>query len=180
MRKECSLSAISLSFLLLYVDPANSSFKQPLGARLAASALAMSGGASGAETIVNPVVARITAVSAPAGYAAAEVTFDPISLGPGVLFINSSVTCPWGVPSYDCIDSGWRLQTADGMWHNATAELTPDARGVTLSAAGIDPAQAVFAASLGWGSWPILPLARVDTGAVALPFLRPVLNATTS
>ena len=139
----------------------------------------MAGGASGAATIVNPVVSQIAlAPSAPSGSVAATVSFDPVSLGPGRLYLNASVGCPWGVPAYDCVDSGWRLQTADGQWRNATATLTADARGVILTSVGVAPwPQAVLAASLGWGSWPILPLARVDSGAVALPFLRPVVSS---
>lgn len=136
----------------------------------------MSGGASGAQTIANPIVASVTAAKAAVGSIAVSVTFDDISLGPGPLFINASIGCPWGVPSYDCANSGWMLQTADGQWHNATAALSGDSRGVVLTAAAATDAGPPIAASLGWGSWPILPLARVDTGAVALPFLRSVVG----
>jgi hypothetical protein len=151
-------------------------FKQPLGARLASSAVAMAGGASFASTAANPIVESVIEAAAPAGSVSVTVVFTPVSLGPVVLFINASIDgiCPWGVPTYDCADSGWRVLTADGTWRNASAALAADNRVVTLTAAAPPDAGGPIAASLGWGSWPILPLTRADTGAVALPFLRTV------
>jgi sialate O-acetylesterase len=147
-------------------------FKQAVGARLASSRFAAMTG--GADPLVNPRVENVRPAAAAPGSVAVAVSFIASTLGPGPLALNSTAACPPGVPTYNCEDGGWRIQTADGAWRNATAALAGDARGVTLTAPADAAAGAPVAASLGWSSWPILALARADTGQVALPFLRPV------
>jgi sialate O-acetylesterase len=149
-------------------------FKQQVGARLASARAAALVGR--ADPLVNPRISSVTAAVAPAGSVAVVVAFEPSTLGSGRLVFNASLAaCPKGVPTYNCETGGFMIQTAvDGAWRNASATLDASGRALTLTALADKAAGAAVAASFGWSSWPLLQLARVDTGQVVLPFLRPV------
>ena len=140
--------------------------KQPLGARLASSRFH----AAGADPLVNPRAAAVTAADAPDGTLAVMVAFDPATLGPLALNVSATL-CPPGVPAYNCADGGFRILADNGSWLPAAAELGADAASLKLTARATARARPL-AASLGWSAWPLLSVARTDTGAVVLPFLR--------
>lgn len=140
--------------------------KQPLGARLAACALAQVYGK--AVPFLSPVFLNATAAAAPAnGTVAVTVTFEPATVADGLVLITPP-ECPTalGVPQDLC--SGFELQLLSGEWVNATASLAPG-NTVLLIAAGTQANDAPVATRYAFNAWPIASLYS-SAGFPALPW----------
>ena len=139
------------------VHPRN---KRPLGARLASSALHLVYGLAEAEAkYASP---RYLSASRGSAVSSAVVSFHDLPKGSLPLQrvaqgaplpadphgLSSQCPTQFGVPSTAC--AGFRLQTEDGAWHDATATVGHDGRHVELRC---NATGAVVASSFGYSPW---------------------------
>lgn len=139
--------------------------KETPSARLAASMLrALYGRAVAAAA---PLFASSVAAAGPPATATLTLAWGADDAGP--LALRDNVTCPPTIASEWCGTA--QLQGRDGAWYDAGISLTPDGRGVVLTAAGIPPAAApAVAATYGWMAWPLLTAYSVASGLPLMPF----------
>ena len=140
--------------------------KQPLGARLAANALAQVYGQAG----VPHLSPRFASASAATNGRSVTVTvsFEPASVADGPLVIDNSAksaSCPPSVPADEC---GFpTIVMSDGSAINATLAVA----GVTATLTGVAAADGLtaVACSYAFDAWPVASLFSA-AGFPALPF----------
>jgi sialate O-acetylesterase len=154
--------------------PGHPRYKQPVGERAAAAALALAYGFGGSDGPVwrGPTYAS-AAVSSSGGSAVVTVTFAPGSLGTsGKLALNTSLACPAGLAPQAC--EGFAVQTSDGVWHadargQVAVGVTADGARLTLTLPQLGAGLTVNATRAMWANWPLASLHN-DAGLPVVPW----------
>lgn len=151
------------------VHPRN---KQAVAARMVAAARALKYG----ETDVPYLAPRYSGASPTvrSGDLVVTVSFAPSPPSTGVLTLVPA-GCPVGVGGLPLSECSWfEIQTADGVWHNATGVgLTSDGKRLELTLAGAGAGPAAAATRGFFSPWPVVVLYSQE-GLPALPWFEPV------